>query len=80
MEQSPVLDAALPGITMPTLYYVSTQDHVVPPSAADHYSSRVSGPVERVVLERSYHVATLDFDAEIIQDGAVAFAQKVCDL
>ena len=80
MEHGPVLDAALPTITMPTLYYVSTQDHVVPPSAADHYASNVSGPVERVVLERSFHVATLDFDAQIIQDGAVEFAQKVCNL
>jgi hypothetical protein len=37
----------------------------------------VSGPVERYVCERSYHVATMDFDKEEIEARAVAFAQKV---
>jgi esterase/lipase len=31
------------------------------------------------VLENSYHVATLDNDAEAINEALVAFAQQVCD-
>ena len=38
---------------------------------------RSAGPVERVTLERSYHVATLDYDGELVCEQAVAFAQKV---
>ena len=30
-----------------------------------------------VVLERSYHVATLDFDAELIFTSSVEFIEKV---
>ena len=37
--------------------------------------ARVAGPVEHVWLERSYHVATLDFDAPEIERRAVAFAR-----
>ncbi|MHB8594928.1 MAG: hypothetical protein ACYDB3_11465, partial [Acidimicrobiales bacterium] len=37
----------------------------------------VSGPVERVWLERSYHVATLDHDASEVQTRTVAFVSQV---
>jgi carboxylesterase len=37
----------------------------------------VSGPVERVTLERSFHVATLDYDKDEIERRAVEFANKV---
>jgi carboxylesterase len=50
---------------------------VVPPVSSDILASRVSGPVERVTLERSYHVATLDNDKEEIEARAVDFALKV---
>jgi carboxylesterase len=55
----------------------SPQDHVVDPTASDLLAAKVSGPVERVTLERSYHVATVDYDAELIQTKAVEFGRKV---
>lgn len=64
-------------ITCPVLVMTSPQDHVVTPSNSDVLAAGVSGPVERVTLERSYHVATLDHDAELIEREAVAFAQRV---
>jgi carboxylesterase len=67
----------LSEIRCPVLLLHSPQDHVVPPSNADHLAARVGGPIERVRLERSYHVATIDFDKEEIQRRAVEFAQKV---
>lgn len=39
--------------------------------------SAPKGPVERVASERRFHVATLDYDAELIEARAVAFAGAV---
>lgn len=72
------LDAELGSITMPSLVMYSPQDHVVPVTAAPHYAAKVAGAVEMVVLERSYHVATLDYDRDLIIERALAFAAKVC--
>jgi len=64
-------------IACPVLIMTSTQDHVVEPVNSDLLADGVSGPVERVTLERSYHVATLDYDKDIVAERAVAFAQRV---
>ncbi len=75
-----VRDEVAPGlgrIRCPSLVFTSVDDHVVPPASSDVYASAVAGPVERVVLERSYHVATQDWDAPLIEQHAVAFAVRV---
>ena len=61
----------------PVLIFTSPEDHVVPPVSSDTLAAGVSGPVERVTLERSYHVATLDYDRELIEQETVAFARRV---
>jgi carboxylesterase len=66
----------LGDIRCPVLLCNSPQDHVVPPSSSDFFAERVAGPVERVTLARSYHVATMDYDAEEIEQRAVEFARK----
>ena len=71
------LQADLPRIACPLLLLTSPEDHVVPPANSDHLASVVAGPVERVTLERSYHVATLDYDKDLIAERAVAFVRKV---
>lgn len=71
------LQERLPAITCPVLIMTSPQDHVVNPAASDHLAATVSGPVERVVLERSYHVATLDHDKDLINRSAADFVTKV---
>jgi carboxylesterase len=45
---------------------------------SDLFAAAVGGPVTRVSLERSFHVATLDYDKDIIERESVAFAQRVC--
>jgi hypothetical protein len=50
---------------------------VVGVESGDVLEQRVAGPVERVYLERSYHVATLDWDAPVIEERVVAFAAEV---
>ena len=62
---------------MPLLLFTSVQDHVVSPTDSDALAGVYGGEVERVMLERSYHVATQDYDKQIIFDAAVAFATKV---
>ncbi len=68
---------ALGSITCPTLIVSSRQDHVVAPVSGDVLESSVGGPVERIFLERSYHVATLDWDAPLVEERVVAFAEEV---
>jgi carboxylesterase len=72
------MQADLATITAPMLIMTSPQDHVVDPGNSDYLAVNVSGPVERVLLERSYHVATLDYDRDVVFEHAVAFGQKVC--
>jgi len=67
----------LHAIRCPVLLFSSRQDHVVDPSSGDVLASAVSGPVERVFLERSYHVATLDWDAAVIEERVVSFCDEV---
>jgi carboxylesterase len=64
-------------IACPVLLLSSRVDHVVPTESGDLVEGTVAGPVERVWLERSYHVATLDHDAAELEARAVAFAQKL---
>ena len=64
-------------IASPVLIMTSPQDHVVEPSNSDLLATGVSGPVERITLERSYHVATLDYDKDIVSERAVEFARRV---
>jgi carboxylesterase len=77
MEGLAALQPDLARITSPLLLLTSPNDHVVTPTDSDALAAAVSGPVERVTLERSYHVATLDYDAALITERAVAFARKV---
>jgi len=64
-------------IDAPLLLLSSRHDHVVPTASGDVLAESYGGPVERVFLENSYHVATLDNDAPEIEDRAIAFALKV---
>jgi carboxylesterase len=76
-EASQEVVADLGRITSPLLLFTSPEDHVVPASDSDLLADAVSGPVERVACERSYHVATMDFDAELIEERSVEFVARV---
>jgi carboxylesterase len=64
---------SLGAITCPTLVLTSRQDHVVTTDNSELVVAKVSGPVEHLWLERSYHVATLDVDAELIESETCRF-------
>jgi carboxylesterase len=75
--QVDTLENDLPKIHCPSLVISSDNDHVVPPASSDYYAATVGGPVERIRLTRSFHVATLDYDRADIEAAAVAFAARV---
>ncbi len=49
-------------------------DHVVDPSSAEIITRRIPGTDQRM-LERSYHVATLDYDADRIVTETLEFLE-----
>ena len=65
------------GMKMPMLLLNSPQDHVIEPKQSEFLVANYGGPVERISLERSFHVATLDYDKDLIIESAVAFAQRI---
>lgn len=71
------LQPQLASITCPVLIMTSRQDHTVDPGASDLLATAVSGPVERITLERSYHVATHDYDKQLVIDSTIDFVRKV---
>jgi len=71
------LGAEYPGMRQPLLLLNSPQDHVVEPAQAEYLATNYGGPLERITLERSYHVATQDYDKGLIFEATVAFANRV---
>jgi carboxylesterase len=72
------LEGRLGDITCPALLLQSRNDHVVPPvESGDLLVAKSGGPVERVWLENSFHVATLDNDKDEIEKRSVEFAHQV---
>jgi len=71
------MQADLGRITAPALIMNSPEDHVVAPSNSDHLAATLAGPVERVTLERSYHVATIDLDRDLIIERILDFVSRV---
>lgn len=68
----------LPRVTQPLLVLHSRVDHVVPPADTELILGRVSSTdVTETVLEHSYHVATLDHDAEQIFADSYGFISRL---
>jgi carboxylesterase len=69
--------ADLPQVTQPLLLFRSLEDHVVEPASGQLLLSKISSrDVEEVLLPDSYHVATLDNDAERIFEGSLEFVRR----
>lgn len=78
IELQRMVRSGLPSVALPLLQLTSRQDHVVEPANAELITQGVSSDdVTQVWLERSYHVATLDHDADVIIDRTAAFVDRV---
>jgi carboxylesterase len=72
------LRADLGRVRAPLLVFRSAVDHVVDPSSARIILAGVgSTDTREEILTDSYHVATLDNDAERIFEGSVSFIERV---
>lgn len=73
-----VVRADLPKVTQPLLLLHSAEDHVVEPESSRLVLARVSSTdLTEIVLEDSYHVATLDNDADRIVAESLAFVRRI---
>jgi carboxylesterase len=74
----PSVIADLPRVTQPLLIYRSDQDHIVDAKSLGIIRSRVSSTdVTIVELRDSFHVATLDYDAEKIFAGSLELVRRL---
>lgn len=70
----------LETITCPALLFGSRQDHVVAPANQPYALEHIgSTDKELVWLDRSYHVATVDYDKELIFERTNAFIKEHSD-
>ncbi|MFI7483019.1 alpha/beta hydrolase [Kocuria sp. M1R5S2] len=63
----------LPSVTAPVLVLRSRHDHVVSEASTRHVLRHAGGPVELVRLTESFHVATLDREADVVHARSVRF-------
>lgn len=75
-RQLPALRQRLRSLDVPVLLLGSVEDHTVPPRNHEALAELLPD-VEYVRLEDSYHVATLDNDAELVAERISRFARRV---
>lgn len=70
--------ADLGKVSAPIRMYRSVEDHVVDPLSAELLKrGATSTSIDEIMLTNSYHVATLDYDAEQIFAGSVDFIRSL---
>ncbi|MBI4956735.1 MAG: alpha/beta fold hydrolase [Myxococcales bacterium] len=78
LRELPRIRAALAELRVPLLVCYSPQDHSVPPRNSRALIEMLAGKdVTELRLERSYHVATLDHDFDLLVERVCAFCDRV---
>ncbi len=78
LRELPRLREQLPKITCPMFVSYSRADHSVSPENSQAILRALgSKDITELPLERSYHVATLDYDLALIEERFTAFADRV---
>jgi carboxylesterase len=74
------VEAELPSMTLPLLVFSSVEDHVVPPANSRIVMDKAgSAEKEFVSLTNSYHVATMDYDAELVFERVLGFGRALAE-
>lgn len=68
-----VVKSALPAIRTPALVVHARDDDMTSLRNAGYVAARIGGEVEKVVLDDSYHMVTLDKDRERLIEASVGF-------
>ena len=77
VRELPRVRAQLSQLACPALIAYSLADHSVPPDNSREILKILHGKdVTELRLERSYHVATLDYDLELIEENVATFADR----
>jgi carboxylesterase len=71
--QAGILSLNLAAVTVPVLIVTSALDDVVDPASSDAVAASLGGPVQRVVLDQSGHVASLDVQRDELARAIVQF-------
>ncbi len=67
----------LGDVRAPCLVVHATEDDVSSLANADLVSRHVQGPVERLLLDNSYHMITIDSDRRILTQHAIEFVRRI---
>ncbi len=73
MRLQKIVRANLARVTTPLFVMHARQDRTAHPRSLPAIAAGVRGPVQTLWLENSYHVATLDFDRELINQKMLEF-------
>ena len=66
-------------VKCPVLVAYSAQDHTVPAANAKWLLKALGDRATELVLERSYHLALLDYDAVVLQHATLDFVARTTD-
>jgi carboxylesterase len=78
LKELPRVRQGLESLETPVLVAYSPEDHSVPPENSQKILEILAGrDVKELRLERSYHLATLDFDFDVLVDEIAVFADRV---
>ncbi len=69
----------LRAVRAPCLVVHATEDDVSSLANADLVARQVQGPVERLLLENSYHMVTIDSDRRLLTERAIDFVRRITD-
>jgi carboxylesterase len=70
--------AALPDIKVPMQLFHSVDDHTLPVSNTEIIMKEIGSTTKsRIELLNSYHVATIDFDDELIFANSLKFIESL---
>jgi carboxylesterase len=68
----------LPSIKVPMQLFHSVEDHTLPVSNTEIIMREIGSPNKsRIELLNSYHVATLDYDSELIFTNSLTFIESL---
>jgi len=67
----------LSAVRAPCLVAHATEDDVSSIANADLVANHVQGPVERLMLENSYHMVTIDSDRRLLTARAIEFVRRI---
>jgi carboxylesterase len=68
----------LPQTMQPVIIFKSKEDHVVPKISATYTINNIGSKQKELIwLENSYHVATIDFEKDLLAAKSIEFIKKI---